>query len=169
MIRSFFFNSKLGLFSGIALGIIISIVAIRASEESGMGHNNTMGRIYILIMTTFLPYILSGGISGFLSENILINKLILSTQLFSKNKMGSVVGCILGGTCSFYLLLSFGTIGGILIGGLVEGFLGPKLVLLGMCLGTIVTSVVLILSGSFIGLVIGGLVDKFVRIVTYTA
>ena len=63
MTRSFFFNSKLGPFIGIVLGLIVSIVAIRASEESGIGHNSTMGRIYILIMTTFLPYIPGSGLN----------------------------------------------------------------------------------------------------------
>ena len=134
------------------LGLIVSIVAIRISEDPVMGHNSTIGKIYILIMTTFLPYVLSGGISGFLAENVLIEKIALSTQFFSKYKIGSIVGCVLGGTCSFYLLLSFGTIGGVLIGGLAEIFLGPKSVLLGMCLGTMVASVVLISKGQGINL-----------------
>lgn len=163
MARSFFINLKFGPFIGIVLGLIVSIVAIQASEEPVMGHNSTIGRIYILIMTTFFPYVLSGGISGFLVENVLIENIALSTQFFSKYKIGSIVGCVLGGTCFFYLLLSFGSIGGVLIGGLAEIFLGPKSVLLGMCLGTMVASVVLILSGSFIGLFLGAFADSLVR------
>jgi hypothetical protein len=73
----------------------------------------------------------------------------------------------LGGTCFFYLLLSFGLIGGVLVGGIFESLLGPKSASIGMCLGTLITSVVLILSGGLIGLSIGGLSEKIVRVVFY--
>ena len=42
MARSFFINLKLGPFIGIVLGLIVSIVAIRVSEDPVMGHNSTI-------------------------------------------------------------------------------------------------------------------------------
>jgi hypothetical protein len=163
--RSLLVNLKLGPLVGMALGLIVSVLAVSASTKSGMGRNNATGRIYVLFMTAFLPYILSGGIGGLLSETLFIEKLILSSQFLAKHKIGSIIGCILGGIFSFYLLLSFGTIGGILLGGLTEEIFGTRFALSGMFLGTMLTSLFLILSFSFVGLFLGALADKLISMV----
>ena len=158
--RRFLSNPKFGCIVGSVLGLLVSLYLLLSKPSRIMDAK----RFFDALFTACIPFILSGAISGYFVQILLIRKTVLSNGFFSKHKTGSIVGCLFLGIYSFYLFLSLGLLGGNLLGALPGELLDNQIIsFLGRSIGVTVTSIILVLLFSFIGLFVGAFSDWSVR------
>lgn len=151
----FIINSKKGCLLGALLGLITFLFLFFSLKSV-----DTKVFFDFLFVACF-PFILSGFISGSFVEGVIIERIIPNNHFLSKHKYGCIIGCLIVGICSFYLLLSFGLLGQLLGGILGELLQNKPIEFLGRIMGVTISSIIIILASSFFGMTLGAFIDLF--------
>jgi hypothetical protein len=162
----FLLDSRFGFIVGAIMGLMLSIYGFFFLQRFHQRDIAGMEWFWDFVILSCIPFVLSCAISGSLIEGVIIKKMIRSIYFLSLYKIGSIIGCLLGSTCFFCLLLSMGLLLGNLIGGLPGQLMDNRFVLLlGRFFGVTAISIGLILFGSFIGLFLGAVTDSLARVI----
>ena len=164
-----FANTKIGLLVGTVVSTMVVLYFLLSPSRGPLFHGHSGSDILFFVISTILPALLGGAISGSVIEKFIVRKYIFKRQFLLDHKTGCMIGSTMGGVLFYPASAFLGVVFGSTFGGGIGSAIGTKIgignsvIPIGIALGMLIVIVLVTVIGALISLFVGFTLHTIVR------